>query len=258
MSNLLDKGTVNGLYYEAHGDANAIPLFLGFPMQASMAAIFGAHGDSMKQAFLQQLGNRYLVIMVDYPSIGESDTISPDQFTPERACADMIKVANKLGIDTFIWWGYTVGSVIGLHLAWLSDRLRGLVIGGWPPIYAQYQVAVDAALEAKDNPPKDALVILRSTQQYVQWATFYQNALRYPEAEQMTKLNIPRLAFIGEHSDVTAGHTKKIKHASLLRQHQDEIEASGWNVEIIKGEGPEICMNAEKLVPIVRRYIDTW
>jgi pimeloyl-ACP methyl ester carboxylesterase len=250
-------GNAKGVYYESYGIG--VPLILGFPLQASMAEIMGDAGSKIKQGFLDRLVDRYQVVLVDYPCIGKSDDIAPDDFTVKRASDDMLAVADRLGIDKFIWWGYTVGAAIGLHLAWQhQDRLRGLVIGGWPPIDGQYEIARDAALEAKDNPPKEAMVILRNPSQYAQWATFYDSARSFPEQQQLKEITIPRVVFIGDKADVGAGHTKWISHATVIKEHQNTLRQYGWNVELIEGREGDVSLDPQTIVPIVTKYMDSW
>lgn len=39
---------------------------------------------------------------------------------------------------SFTWYGFSFGAVVGLQLAARTDRLTGLICGGWPPLGAQY------------------------------------------------------------------------------------------------------------------------
>ena len=111
--------TRSGIYYEIHG--KGIPLLLGFPIFASYAQVFGAtQAITVRDGFLARLTDRYRVLLIDYPSIGGSATIAPEELTADRACADHLAVADAAGFDSFAFWGYTFGAATGLQLATLS------------------------------------------------------------------------------------------------------------------------------------------
>ncbi|MGH8033695.1 MAG: hypothetical protein ACREO9_00610, partial [Lysobacterales bacterium] len=66
-----------GVYYELHGRGQ--PLFLSFPVMASHAEIFGKDGAAVLHGYLERLTDCYSVLLADYPSIGKSDSIPPEE-----------------------------------------------------------------------------------------------------------------------------------------------------------------------------------
>ena len=57
------RDSVSGVYYEICGDGE--PLFLGFPIMASHAEIFGRESGAVRDAYLEQLTDSYRVLLVD-------------------------------------------------------------------------------------------------------------------------------------------------------------------------------------------------
>lgn len=244
---------LSGVYFETHGAG--VPLLLGFPIMASHALIFGEEAGAVRAEFLRLLTDRYQVLLVDYPSIGKSRDIPPDQLTADRVCGDLLSVAQAASFGRFVYWGYSWGAAVGLQLTARSDRLRGLVVGGWPPLGAQYSDILAAVCEQMDDPPPEVQVVLRSPAQYAQWATFYRSIENWPEEEFAGKLTIPRLAFAGAEGDVLAG-SRMIRNASTLRARRAELEAMGWCVELIPGRGHAVGLQPEITVPVVRAFLD--
>ncbi|RPH97386.1 MAG: alpha/beta hydrolase [Lysobacterales bacterium] len=244
----------SGTYYEVHGQGT--PLLLGFPILASHAQVFGEAAGPIRDGFLERLTDRYRVLLMDYPSIGRSRDIAPELLTADRVCADLLSVASAAGFGGFIYWGYSWGAAAGLQLASRSDRLLGLVIGGWPPLGAQYADVLAAVEEQMDDPPPEVQVVLRSSAQYAQWAAFYRSIDTWPEERAARSTACPRLAFAGADGDVYAG-TRLIRNASILRARKEELEAMGWRVELIPGKGHSVGLEPETVVPVVRAFLDS-
>jgi pimeloyl-ACP methyl ester carboxylesterase len=222
---------------------------------ASQAEIFGAAAGAVKDGFLARLIDRYRVLLVDYPSIGRSRDILTDELTADRVCSDLLSVANAAGFDRFVYWAYSWGAAVGLQLVSRTDRLTALVAGGWPPLGAQYKEALRASLEQIDDPPEAVQVVLRSPAQYAQWSTFYGSVQDWPEEHFARRISCPRLAFAGAEGDTEAG-SEKIMNATILRERKTELERFGWDVKLIEGQGHDVCMKPEVLVPVVREFLD--
>lgn len=243
----------SGVYYEVHGQG--IPLLLGFPIMASHARIFGEEAGSIREGFLERLSDRYRVLLLDYPGIGRSRDIPPAKLTADRVCSDFLSVADAAGFGSFIYWGYSWGAAAGLQLASRTDRLRGLVVGGWPPLGAQYVDILKSVEEQVDNPPPEVQVVLRSPAQYAQWLAFYRSVQNWPEEQFAASLDIPRLAFAGAEGDVYAGSIL-IRNASTLQARKAELETMGWHLELIPGKGHAVGLEPETVVPVVRAFLD--
>lgn len=243
-----------GVYYEVHGSGR--PLFLGFPLMASYAEIFGAANAPVRSGYLDRLTDRYRVLLVDYPSIGKSGSIPVTELTADRVCADLFGVADAAGFDRFAWWGFSWGGAVGLQLASRADRLSALVCGGWPPLGAQYAELLRASREAATNPPASAMVVLRDASQYAQWVTFNASLQDWPEAQAVARIACPRMTFAGSAGDPTAGHGVPVKIAATIRERRAELEAMGWCVKEIPGRDHSVCLDPATVVPIVREFLD--
>lgn len=242
----------SGVYYELYGSGE--PLLLGFPFMASQSEVFGEAGDQVRQGYLDRLTDLFRVLCLDYPSIGRSADIPIDAFTTDRVCADVLSVADAAGFDRFAYWGYSFGALAGLQLAWRTDRLSALVVGGWPPLGAQYDDILAAVLEQKDEPPESVQVVLRSPERYAQWETLYRSIKGWPEAEAAAGLTCPGLAVAGENGDVDAG-SKWIRNASVMRENREQLERWGWRVHFIPGRDFAVVMEPEAIVPPVREFL---
>lgn len=243
---------VSGVYYEVHGRGE--PLFVGFPVFASGAAIDAAIGG-IRDGYLARLTDRYRVLIADYPSLGRSAGIPPLEFTAERACADMLAVADAAGFTRFAWCGYSLGAVIGLLLATRTDRLTALVAAGWAPLGGLYAAMGRAALVNVDHPPDYALRVLRDPSQYRQWATFWNSLAHWPEAAAVPRIRCPRLAVAGSVA-VADGGGMIIPYGQVLSERRPALEALGWEVALLEGQGHEDCVDPAVLMPTVRRFLD--
>jgi pimeloyl-ACP methyl ester carboxylesterase len=245
-----------GVYYEVHGRGR--PLFLAFPAMASYGEIFGDPTAAVLHGFLDRLTDRYRVLLVDYPSIGKSAAIPPDDLTVDRVCADMLGVATAAGFDRFAWWGSTWGAIVGLQLAARSDRVTALACGGWPPLGGQFADILRAVQLSVADPPASARVVLRNVDQYRQWIAFYESVSDWhqAEAEALERIKCPRMAFAGsEHAVDPAGITLHI--ARTLRDRQQELEKLGWRITLVPGRQSDLLLDPAGVVPVVREFLDS-
>jgi len=242
------------IHFEVHG--TGVPLLLGFPIMASHGEIFGPDGAAVLRGYLERLTDRYRVLLVDYPSIGRSGTVPPEEFTADRVCADLLRAADAAGFERFAYWAHSWGGAVGLQLASRTDRLTALVCSGWPPLGGPYPEVLEGARRQVDNPPAYAMAVLRSAGQYAQWVTFYESLAGWDEAGTAARIACPRLAVAGSAGDSDAGGVD-IPIASRNRAHRAELEAMGWQVREIPGRDHSMCLDPEAVVPVVREFLDT-
>lgn len=247
----LDANT--GIYYELHGRGE--PLLIGLPLMASHAAIFGAGSEAVLRGYLDRLTDRYRVLLVDYPSIGKSRDIAPDDLTVERVCADLLGVATAAGFGRFAYWGYSWGGAVGLQLASRTDRLTALVIGGWPPLGAPYADILEVTRRKRANPEPGSLVVLRDAAQYAQWSVYYESMGGWDEEREVPAIECPRMVYYGAQGDLEeAGMPLRI--ASLIRAQRGRLDALDWKVCEIRGFGHEVAVHPGQVVPPVRSFLD--
>lgn len=246
--------TAGGLRFAIHGTGR--PLFLGFPLMASHAAIFGAAAGATLDGFLARLTDRYRVLLVDYPSIGGSATIPPGALTIDRVCDDMLTVADAAGFDRFAWWGGTFGAVTGLALAARTARVGALVCAGWSPLGIPYPAIVRAARAQEHDPPPHARVVLREPAQYAQWSTFYGSLGRDWESRTAPNVRCPRAVIYGERAESAVGDCP-LPLAATIRARRDELEALGWRVVELPGADAGAILDPGALVPAAREFLDS-
>ena len=245
-----------GVHDALHGPADGVPLLITLPLMASYKEIFGAEPAPMLTGYLDRLSDRYRVLLVDYPSIGASRDIAPQDLTADRVCADLLGAASAAGFDRFAYWGYSWSGAVGLQLAARTDRLTALVIGGWPPLEGPYEQIHAAARKKLPDPGPSSLKVLRSKAQYAQWIHYYESMLAWPERESVARIACPRMVVFGAEGDlVEAGIPVTI--ASNIRRHRAALEAQGWRVHEIAGQGHGVCMVPELVVPPVRAFLDS-
>lgn len=246
--------SASGVYYEVHGAG--VPLFLGFPLMASHAQVFGDAAGKVLDEFLASLTDRYRVLLVDYPSIGRSRTIPSDELTIDRVCTDMLAVADAAGIDRFAWWGGTFGAVTGLALAARSDRITALVSAGWSPLGTPYAAMVLAARAQQQDPPPHSRVMLRSPSQYGQWCTFYGSLTEDWESRMAAGIRCPKAVIYGEHAASSVG-TCPLPIADMLRARSNELAAHGWQLVEVPGADANMILEPGRIVPPARRFLDS-
>ena len=241
------------IHFEVHGAG--VPLLLGFPIMASHAEIFGESGAAVLRGYLDRLTDRYRVLLVDYPSIGKSGTVPPEEFTAERVCADLLRTADAAGFGSFAYWAHSWGGAVGLQLAARTERLSALVCSGWPPLGGPYAEVLEGARRQVAKPPEYAMAVLRSSGQYAQWVTFYESLAGWDEAGTAAAIACPRLAVAGSAGDSDAGGVD-IPIASRNRAHRAELEAIGWQVREVPDRDHSVCLDPEAIVPVVREFLD--
>ena len=242
-----------GVFYKLHGQGR--PLLIALPLMASHTELFGPESAAMLNGYLDGLTDRYRVLLVDYPSIGQSRDIAPRDLTADRVCADLLGVASAAGFDRFAYWGYSWSGAVGLQLAARTDRLTALVIGGWPPLDGPYAQILAAARKKLPDPEPSSLKVLRSKAQYAQWIRYYESMLHWPERESVAHITCPRMVVFGAEGDLVEADIP-VTIASNIRRHRATLEAQGWRVHEIAGHGHGVCMLPELVVPPVRAFLD--
>jgi pimeloyl-ACP methyl ester carboxylesterase len=248
----MPRDGATGIWWESHGEGPAV--FIGLPLMASQADVFGTPAQAMLDAWLDALSG-YRVLLADYPGIGRSDDHDPATMTAERVVADLLAVADAAGIDHFAWVGYSWSGAVGLQLATRSDRLTALAIGGWPPLDAPYPALLRAIEGRIGNVPDHAMKILRTPDQYRQWASFYGSLAGWPEKERVAGIACPKMLFFGAEGDLIEDE-EAVPIASLARRHRAALEGQGWEVHEIPGHGHDVIGHSALVLPPIRAFLD--
>lgn len=243
------------IHFEVHGPENGVPLFLGFPLMASYAEIFGDEQAAVKNGFLSRLTDRYRVLLVDYPNVGRTMVPAPAEMTPDRVYSDLLFVADAAGFDRFAYCGHLWGAINGLMLASRSDRVSALICGTWPPLGAPYPDMLRGVEMQLAEPPPHAMVILRNPEQYEQWHTFYSDMQEWPEAEIAAAISCPRLALIGANAESSVAGIP-LRLVARLREARPALEALGWAVRQIPGAETAAILEPAVMVPEMRAFLE--
>lgn len=243
----------SGVYFEMSG--TGIPLMIGLPLMASHTGIFGANSQAVLDGYLERLTDRYRVLRLDYPAIGRSRDLPPPELIAERVVADLLSVADAAGFERFIYWGYSWSGAVGLQLAARTDRLRALVVGGWPVLDAPVRLVIEATDRKLGKLEPGQRIVLRNDAQYAQWGHFYRSIATWPGREALGALRIPRLIYFGADGDLVEADVQ-IPIASTIRETRPELEAAGWQVVEIAGQGHGVAHRPNLVVPPVRDFLD--
>jgi len=243
------------IHFEVHGPEDGIPLFLGFPLMASYAEIFGEEQAAVKDGFLSRLTDRYRVLLVDYPHVGRTMIPAPAEMTPDRVYSDLMSVADAAGFDRFAYCGHLWGAINGLMLASRSDRVSALICGTWPPLGAPYADMLRGVEVQLAEPPPHAMVILRNPEQYAQWRTFCGGMQEWPEAEIAAAITCPRLALIGANAESSVAGIP-LRLVERLREARPALEAMGWTVREIPGAETAAILDPAVMVPEMRTFLE--
>jgi pimeloyl-ACP methyl ester carboxylesterase len=209
----------------------------------------------MFDGYLDRLVDRYQVLLVDHPNIGQSRESQAHELTADRVCADLLSVATAAGFDRFAYWGYSWSGAVGLQLAARTHRLSALVVGGWPPLGAPYAGILQATLAKQANPEPSSMTILRNKAQYTQWEHYYRSMLDWPEAASVAAIACSKMVYFGADGDLVEAGTP-IRIASIIRERRSTLESQGWRVHEIAGQGHGVCALPELVVPPVRSFLD--
>ena len=151
-------------------------------------------GHAALHRYLELLTDRHRVLVMDFPNLGKSSPIPADELTAYRVVSDLLATADEAGFERVAWWGFSWGDVIALQLASRSHRISALVCGGWPPLGGPHADLLTATRSVANTPdaPFDAHPFV----------TFYERVQAWPEAEAVTRLTCPRMAYFGSADEV--------------------------------------------------------
>ncbi|GAB5413420.1 MAG: hypothetical protein Cons2KO_10230 [Congregibacter sp.] len=245
-----------GLYYTVTGDGPN--LILGFPYLASFPQVMPSSVPDVAQQLSDALATNHRVLRLDYPSIGLSRDIPENALSADRVASDLLSVADDAGFDRFTYVAYSWGAAAGLQLAARTTRIDRLVIGGWPPLGAEYDKCLRAARAQLSNPPPEVQVVLRSPEQYEQWIHFYESIGTFSEEallEKLQKDGVACLAFVAENGDVGAGE-EQLHNATIIKKQEDALKGFGWEVAYIEDAGHEIGLDAAAVLSVMRPFLE--
>ncbi|MFS0722272.1 alpha/beta fold hydrolase [Paenibacillus sp. 1P07SE] len=205
---------------------------------------------------------------------------NPDGLTAEQVAADLLQIADTMGVEPFSYYGYSWLALAGLQLAIRTDRLAGLVMGGFPPYEGPYkemmtvtehsyrqaveQTSVsEPASEYIGDPDAydwDQVSVALPPDTAKQFMTLYQSLTAFDDRLIQEKLSMPRLAFAGAQDTIVYGANfggVTVDIAGILRKHVERLRQLGWEVEIVNGSGMDHtqAMQPAVVLPILKPWL---
>lgn len=224
-------------------------------------------------AYVGPLSKDYRLVMVDVRGHGRSDKLhSPEHYGSKTLAGDLVTILDDLGIDTTHYFGYSMGTLIGMYamVPHASQRLRSLIFGGGPPMLKTESGAELLALIGSLQAPIWERAVEKGMADHV--AELEQNAgFRLPEEVRSAKLNVDPQAILAllesmpQWEDITTGKMDCDLPALVFAGDQDELHdmaketaaalTSGRFVSLPGLNHVEPMWHPEVVVPKIRSFL---
>ncbi len=114
------------IHYQVEGQGPAIVMQHGYTQNLKRWYMTG---------YVEALKDKYQLILIDARGHGQSDKLyNSDDYLLELRASDVVAVLDDLGVETAIYWGFSMGGRIGFALASLApERISAFIIGGSHP-----------------------------------------------------------------------------------------------------------------------------
>jgi pimeloyl-ACP methyl ester carboxylesterase len=236
------------IHFATYGNAERPAVFLGphfylTPPQPD---------PSTTHAWIAALSQDFFLIVADYPrGIGLTRHPQGLAFNPEIAAQEYLQIANAAGVTRFGFLGYSFGGAMGVQLACRTDRIAALAVGGFPPLNAPFKLMTELSRGIAEAPPPlpnhmDPGVLQSAV-------GFYAPLANWPEREQISRLTMPRLVFMGDR-DSGQGAAQVIPLADNLREAEHALRALGWQVVWLPGHDHLSAESPEVTSHLVHRF----
>jgi pimeloyl-ACP methyl ester carboxylesterase len=275
---------------QVHGQGPALLLPVNpRPVEGPQAEELRRWGNdpALGRSLIDGLADAYRVVAFDYEG-HVLQVPKPDTLTPDNLAGDFLAVADAAGAERFAWYGYSWLALAGLQLAIRTDRLTALAMGAWPPLGGPYpemlrvtiathdlasapssagRGAAGDATAAPASEPASApeeldwstVEVTLSEPQTRQFVTLYQALQGFDERAVLPRLGCPRLCFVGSADEIDYGQRwggVRVSIAGPLLQRRAELEALGWQVQILDGLDHTQTMQAANVLPVLRPWLD--
>jgi pimeloyl-ACP methyl ester carboxylesterase len=116
------------IHYHLEGNPAGPPLLLHHFLSGGLRDWYGA-------GHVEALAGTYRLIVIDARGHGLSDKPhDPAAYSYAQRIADVVAVLDGAGIERAVFWGYSLGGLLGYVAARTApERFRAFVIGGNPP-----------------------------------------------------------------------------------------------------------------------------
>ena len=239
------------IWFETHGDPRRPAIFLGPHFYAS----FGRTDGDDTQSWIDGLKEEFFLITADYPrGFGRTGHPLGMDFTPDVAAEEYARIADAAGVGRFGWVGYSYGGAMGVQVACRSGRVSALAVGGFPPLQAPFREMVEITTRMAASPPPGWDVDPK-----LLWSSvgFYTPLQNWRERDEVSKLTIPRMAFMGTADEGVPAQGVDTPLAVILREAQHELDAMGWRIAWLEGGDHMTTIQASMSLPVVRDFLRT-
>jgi len=273
---------------QVHGEGPALLLPVNpQPIEGPQADELRRWGNdpALGRSLIDGLKDAFRVLAFDYEG-HVLQAPKPDTLTPDNVAGDFLAVADAAGAERFALYGYSWLAVAGLQLAIRTDRLTALAMGAWPPLGGPYAEMLrvttathdlasapssahqDAAGAATATPASEpapeeldwsTVEVTLSEAQTRQFVTLYQALQSFDDRAAQARLTCPRLCFVGSADEIDYGQRwggVRVSIAGPVAQRRAELEAVGWQVQILDGLDHTQAMQAANVLPVLRPWLD--
>ncbi|GGF92891.1 hypothetical protein GCM10010912_42390 [Paenibacillus albidus] len=233
---------------------------------------------ALGRSLIEGLSSHYRVIAFDYEGHIQQ-TPKPETLTPANISSDFLAIADAAGAPHFAYYGYSWLALSGMQLALRTNRLSALIMGGFPPIEGPYKEMLRvtaatyemAASPAASSPgigdawggttfDWSTVEVTMSEAQTKQFVTLYQSLQDFEDRAVQSSISCPRLCFAGSADRIEYGErwgNVTVNIAGPLLNHRHELEALGWKVSVLEGLDHTGAMQAAKVLPLLRPWLDS-
>jgi pimeloyl-ACP methyl ester carboxylesterase len=267
---------------EVHGDGPTVLLAVNPPpVQGPQAEELRRWGTdpALGRSLIDGLSDAFRVVAFDY----EGQVLKvpkPDTLTPANLAGDLLAVADAAGAERFAYYGYSWLALTGLQLAIRTDRVAALVMGGFPPLEGPYgemlqvttathAMASSASApstatssqpseEASGEPDWSQVEVSLTEAQTRQFVTLYQALQGFDDRAAQAQIGCPRLCFVGAADEIDYGERwggVQVRLAGAVINRRAELEALGWQVQVLEGLDHIQAMQAAHVLPILRPWL---
>jgi pimeloyl-ACP methyl ester carboxylesterase len=237
---------------------------------------------ALGRRLIDGLADAFRVVAFDYEG-HVLQVPKPDTLTPANLAGDLLAVADAAGADRFAYYGYSWLAIAGMQLAVRSDRVTALAMGGFPPLDGPYapmlQVTTathEMAVANQASPPATAsqpsgespespgepdwsqVEMTLTEAQTRQFVTLYQALQDFDDRAAQARLGCPRLCFVGSADEIAYDERwggVRVGIAGPLIDRRAELEALGWQVEVLEGLDHMQAMQVAQVLPILRPWL---
>ena len=266
---------------EVHGEGPTVLLPVNpVPVEGPQAEELRRWGadPALGRSLIDGLGDAFRVVAFDYEG-HVLQVPKPDTLTPDNLAGDLLAVADAAGADRFAYYGYSWLALAGLQLAIRSDRVTALAMGGWPPLDGPYAEMLkvtaathEMAVANATSPPQAAepsgqspeetdwsqVQLTLSEGQTRQFVTLYQALRGFDDRAAQARLTCPRLCFVGSADEIDYEERwggVRVSVADPVIRRRDELEALGWQVEVLEGLDHMQAMQVAQVLPMLRPWL---